>query len=51
MRLEFPKSERAVRTARSEQARRPINRSGQNACKPVEPYLGELKHVLDSETG
>ena len=44
--LDFHKTERAVRTASSEQVRRPINRSGQGAWKPFEPYLDPLKEAL-----
>ncbi|QZD96050.1 tetratricopeptide repeat-containing sulfotransferase family protein [Qipengyuania gelatinilytica] len=44
--LDFHKSDRAVRTASSEQVRRPINRSGQDAWKPFEPWLDPLKEAL-----
>ncbi len=44
--LEFHKTRRAVRTASSEQVRQPINRSGQDAWKPYEPWLGPLKDAL-----
>jgi len=44
--LDFHKTERAVRTASSEQVRRPINRSGQDAWKPFEPWLDPLKAAL-----
>ncbi|MEP2234497.1 MAG: sulfotransferase [Alteripontixanthobacter sp.] len=44
--LHFHKTDRAVRTASSEQVRRPINRSGQDAWKPYEPWLGDLKAAL-----
>ncbi|MBX7532306.1 sulfotransferase [Qipengyuania sp. 1XM1-15A] len=44
--LDFHKSDRAVRTASSEQVRRPINRSGQDAWKPFEPWLDPLKKAL-----
>lgn len=44
--LDFHQSKRAVRTASSEQVRQPINRSGQNAWKPFEPWLGPLKQAL-----
>lgn len=46
--LDFHKTDRAVRTASSEQVRRPINRSGQGAWKPYEPWLGPLKSALGS---
>ncbi|AKM09603.1 tetratricopeptide repeat-containing sulfotransferase family protein [Croceicoccus naphthovorans] len=44
--LDFHKTDRAVRTASSEQVRRPINRSGVDAWKPFEPWLDELKAAL-----
>ncbi|MDN3647258.1 sulfotransferase [Pontixanthobacter aestiaquae] len=44
--LEFHKSKRAVRTASSEQVRQPINRSGQHAWLPFEPWLDPLKAAL-----
>ena len=44
--LHFHRTARAVRTASSEQVRRPINRSGQGAWKPYEPWLGDLKAAL-----
>ncbi|MBX7526025.1 tetratricopeptide repeat-containing sulfotransferase family protein [Qipengyuania vesicularis] len=44
--LDFHKSKRAVRTASSEQVRQPINRSGQDAWKPYEPWLEPLKDAL-----
>ena len=44
--LDFHKTARAVRTASSEQVRRPINRSGQGAWKPFEQWLGPLKAAL-----
>lgn len=48
--IEFHTNTRAVRTASSEQVRRPINRSGQDAWKPYEPWLGDLRAVL-KDTG
>ncbi|QZD88726.1 sulfotransferase [Qipengyuania aurantiaca] len=45
--LDFHKTTRAVRTASSEQVRRPINRKGQNAWKPFEPWLDPLKQALN----
>ena len=45
--LDFHKTTRAVRTASSEQVRRPINRKGQDAWKPYEPWLDALKQALD----
>ena len=44
--IDFYKSKRAVRTASSEQVRQPINRSGQAAWQPYEPWLGELCAAL-----
>jgi tetratricopeptide (TPR) repeat protein len=44
--LRFWETERAVRTASSEQVRRPVNRGGLDAWKPYEPWLGELKEAL-----
>ena len=44
--LEFYKTERAVRTASSEQVRRPIYRDATEEWKPYEPYLGPLKDAL-----
>lgn len=46
--LDFHKTDRAVRTASSEQVRSPINRKGQDAWKPYEPWLGPLKDALGS---
>ncbi|QFT78667.1 tetratricopeptide repeat-containing sulfotransferase family protein [Erythrobacter sp. THAF29] len=44
--LSFHKSDRAVRTASSEQVREPINRKGQGAWVPFEPWLDPLKDAL-----
>lgn len=44
--LEFHKTDRAVRTASSEQVRQPLNRKGQGAWKPYEPWLDPLKQAL-----
>jgi len=44
--LEFHRSDRAVRTASSEQVRRPINRDGVGLWQPFEPWLGPLVAVL-----
>lgn len=44
--LDFHRTERAVRTASSEQVRRPINRDGQGQWKPFEPWLDPLKRAL-----
>jgi tetratricopeptide (TPR) repeat protein len=44
--LTFYENPRAVRTASSEQVRRPISREGLEGWKPFEPWLGPLKHAL-----
>ena len=44
--LAFHQTERAVRTASSEQVRRPIFRNGTEAWRPFEPFLGPLKAAL-----
>jgi hypothetical protein len=44
--LEFYNTDRAVRTASSEQVRQPINRKGQGAWKRFEPWLGDLREAL-----
>jgi tetratricopeptide (TPR) repeat protein len=44
--LRFYENERAVRTASSEQVRRPINREGLGQWKPYEPWLDPLKEAL-----
>jgi tetratricopeptide (TPR) repeat protein len=44
--LDFHKTERAVRTASSEQVRQPIFREGTEAWKPFEAWLGPLKASL-----
>ncbi|HEY5712805.1 MAG TPA: sulfotransferase [Allosphingosinicella sp.] len=44
--LRFHETERAVRTASSEQVRRPINRAGVDQWKPYEPWLEPLKAAL-----
>ncbi|XUU60555.1 tetratricopeptide repeat-containing sulfotransferase family protein [Erythrobacter sp. HA6-11] len=46
--LQFHKTDRAVRTASSEQVRQPINRKGQDAWKPFEPWLDPLKQALEA---
>ncbi|MCJ1962674.1 tetratricopeptide repeat-containing sulfotransferase family protein [Novosphingobium mangrovi (ex Hu et al. 2023)] len=45
--LDFHKTDRAVRTASSEQVRRPISRSGVGAWKPYEEWLGPLRSALE----
>jgi hypothetical protein len=44
--LEFWKTERNVRTASSEQVRRPIFKEGLEQWRNFEPWLGELKKAL-----
>ena len=44
--LNFHQNKRAVRTASSEQVRRPINRDGVDQWKPYEAHLGPLKAAL-----
>ncbi len=44
--VNFHQTDRAVRTASSEQVRKPINRSGQGAWEPFDPWLGELREAL-----
>jgi tetratricopeptide (TPR) repeat protein len=45
--LAFHETERAVRTASSEQVRRPINRDGLDQWRAFEPWLGPLKDALE----
>jgi len=44
--LDFHKTERSVRTASSEQVRRPISREGLDQWRHYEPWLGPLKEAL-----
>ena len=44
--LAFHQTERAVRTASSEQVRQPINREGIEAWQPFAPWLGPLVDAL-----
>jgi tetratricopeptide (TPR) repeat protein len=44
--LSFHENKRAVRTASSEQVRRPINRDGMDRWRDYEPWLGPLKEAL-----
>ncbi|MEN7538602.1 sulfotransferase [Aurantiacibacter flavus] len=44
--LAFHQTDRAVRTASSEQVRQPINRKGQGAWLPFDPWLGDLRDAL-----
>jgi len=46
--LKFYENERAVRTASSEQVRRPIFREGMDRWRDYEPWLGPLKEALGS---
>lgn len=48
--MQFHRNERAVRTASSEQVRRPINRDGVGQWKPYEMWLGPLKEALGDLT-
>ncbi len=45
--LEFYKTERSVRTASSEQVRRPIFKDGLDQWRNYEPWLGPLKETLE----
>ncbi len=47
--VDFHKTDRAVRTASSEQVRQPINRAGQDQWRPFEAFLGPLKDALGNE--
>ena len=49
--LEFYKTERPVRTASSEQVRRPIYRDATEEWRPYEPHLGPLKLALGPVLG
>jgi hypothetical protein len=44
--VDFHKTERAVRTASSEQVRQPISRSGVDQWRNFEAHLGPLKDAL-----
>ena len=48
--LEFHKTDRAVRTASSEQVREKINTKGIEQWRPYEPWLGPLVNALGSVT-
>jgi len=45
--LEFYKTERSIRTASSEQVRKPISREGIDQWRNFEPWLGPLKVALN----
>jgi hypothetical protein len=44
--IEFHKTERSIRTASSEQVRRPIFREGLDQWKHFAPWLGPLEQAL-----
>ncbi len=44
--VEYYKTQRSVRTASSEQVRKPIYKEGLDQWKNFEPWLGELKDAL-----
>jgi hypothetical protein len=44
--IEFHKTERSIRTASSEQVRRPLYREGLDQWRHFEPYLGPLRSAL-----
>jgi hypothetical protein len=47
--VEYHKTERSVRTASSEQVRRPIYKEGLDQWKHFEPWLGPLKEALGEQ--
>jgi tetratricopeptide (TPR) repeat protein len=47
--VEFHKTERSIRTASSEQVRRPIFKEGIDQWRNFEPWLGPLKEVLSRD--
>jgi len=49
--LDFHSNARAVRTASSEQVRRPINAEGLEGWRAFEPFLKPLKDALNSDNG
>jgi len=49
--LRFHENDRAVRTASSEQVRKPIFRDGIDHWRNYEPWLGPLKSILEGVTG
>ncbi len=49
--LSFHSNARAVRTASSEQVRRPINRDGVDQWRPYDQWLGPLRQVLGPVLG
>ena len=46
--ITFYETDRSVRTASSEQVRKPVNKSGQGRWKPYAKNLGELVNNLDN---
>ncbi len=46
--ITFYETDRSVRTASSEQVRKPVNRSGQGRWKPYAKYLGALVQNIDN---
>ncbi|MCM8556605.1 tetratricopeptide repeat-containing sulfotransferase family protein [Sphingomicrobium sediminis] len=46
--VDFHRTDRAVRTASSEQVRQPINRAGVGAWRPYDEWLGPLREALGS---
>jgi tetratricopeptide (TPR) repeat protein len=48
--LEFYKTERSIRTASSEQVRRPIFKEGLDQWRHFEPWLGPLKEILGRDS-
>jgi hypothetical protein len=49
--VEFYKTERSIRTASSEQVRRPIFKEGIDQWRNFEPWLGPLKATLGALAG
>lgn len=47
--MKFHENSRAVRTASSEQVRRPLNRDGMDQWRPYESWLGPLKQALGDQ--
>ena len=46
--IDFHKTDRSVRTASSEQVRRPIFRDGLDQWRNFEPWLGRLREILEA---
>ena len=47
--ISFYKTDRSVRTASSEQVRKPVNKDGMERWKPYAKYLKPLLNVLDED--